>query len=73
MGYDDMLDTISHTNGTSQNNEDSPVIEAQVSTEEDPFENPEEELVELIDEIKAVNLPTKRKRSSVEEALQTSF
>jgi len=72
MGYDDMLDAISHTNGTAQDNDDSPVIEAQVSTEDDAFEVPEEELDELIDEIKATKLPPRRRRSSVDEALATS-
>ena len=71
MGYDSMLDAISHTNGTAQDNDDSAVIEAQVSTEEEPFEVPESELDELIDEIKAVKLPSRRKRSSVTEALET--
>jgi hypothetical protein len=72
MGYDDMLDAISHTNGTAQDNEDSPVIEAQVTTEAEPFEVPESELDELIDEIKAEKLPAKRKRSTVAEALETT-
>ena len=69
MGYDDMLDAISHTNGTAQDNEDSAVIEAQVSPTDDAFEVPDSELDELIDEIKAVKLPAKRKRSSVQDAL----
>ena len=72
VGYGDMLDAISHTNGTAQDNDDSPVIEAQVSTEDVPFEVPDSELDELIDEIKAVKLPSRRKRSSVDEALATS-
>jgi hypothetical protein len=71
MGYDSMLDAISHTNGTAQDNEDSPVIEAQVSTEEEPFEVRPEDLDELIDEVKAIKLPSRRKRSSVTEALET--
>ena len=76
MGYDDMLDAICHTNGTAQDNEDSAMIEAQVSIEEEPFEvRPEdldEDLDELIDEVKAIKLPPRRKRSSVAEALETS-
>ena len=52
-----MLDAISHTNGTAQDNEDSAVIEAQVSIEEEPFEGRPEDL---------------DKRSLVAEALETS-
>ncbi|WP_186543756.1 hypothetical protein [Synechococcus sp. ROS8604] len=71
MGYDDMLDAISHTNGTAQDNDDSPVIEAQLSKEEEPFEVRPEDLDELIEEVKAIKLPSKRRRSSVTEALET--
>ena len=71
MGYDDMLDAITHTNGTAQDNEDSAVIEAQLSTDEEPFEVRPEDLDELIEEVKAIKLPSKRKRSSVTEALET--
>ena len=53
-----MLDAISHTNGTAQDNEESAVIEAQVSIEEEPFEGRPEDL---------------DKRSLVAEALETSF
>ena len=67
-----MLDAISHTNGTAQDNEDSAVIEAQVSIEEEPFEVRPEDLDELIDEVKAIKLPQRRKRSSVAKALETS-
>ena len=52
LGYDDKLDAISYINGTAQDNEDSPVIEAQVETEEVPFEVPAEEIDELLDEIR---------------------
>ena len=44
LGYDDKLDIISYVNGTSQDNEQSPVVEAQVEVEEDPFEVPPEEI-----------------------------
>ncbi|WP_115071089.1 hypothetical protein [Synechococcus sp. UW179B] len=71
MGYDAMLDAISYTNGTAQDNDDSALIEAQVSTEEEPFD-PGEDLDELIDEIKSTKLPARRKRSSVAEALSTN-
>jgi hypothetical protein len=70
MGYDDMLDAISHTNGTAQDNDCSEIVEAQVSLDEDAFD-PGEDLDELIDEIKSTKLPAKRKRSTVTEALET--
>lgn len=72
MGYDTMLDAISHTNGTAQNNEDSPVIEAQVSPAQDAFEIPEGELDELLDEIRSVDLPNKRKFSTVNHAVESN-
>ena len=52
LGYDDKLDCISWVNGTAQDNEESPVVEAQVQTEEEPFEVPAEEIDELLDEIR---------------------
>ena len=52
LGYDDKLDIISYVNGTSQDNEQSPVVEAQVEVEEEPFEVPPEEIEELLDEIR---------------------
>jgi len=52
LGYDDKLDIISYVNGTSQDNEQSPVVEAQVEVEEEPFEVPSEEIDELLDEIR---------------------
>ena len=52
LGYDDKLDAISYINGTAQDNEDSPVIEAQVETEEVPFEVPAEEFDKLLEEIR---------------------
>ena len=52
LGYDERLDLISYVNGTSQDNEDNPVVEAQVQVEEDPFEVPAEEIDELLDEIR---------------------
>ena len=52
LGYDDKLDIISYVNGTSQDNELSPVVEAQVEVEEDPFEVPAEEIDQLLEEIR---------------------
>ena len=52
LGYDDKLDIISYVNGTSQDNEKSPVVEAQVEVEEDPFEVPAEEIDQLLEEIR---------------------
>lgn len=52
LGYDDKLDVISYVNGISQDNELSPVLEAQVEVEEDPFEVPAEEIDQLLEEIR---------------------
>ena len=52
LGYDDKLDIISYVNGTAQDNEQSPVVEAQVEVEEESFEVPSEEIDELLDEIR---------------------
>ena len=52
LGYDDKLDIISYVNGTSHDNEQSPVVEAQVQVEEEPFEVPPEEIDELLEEIR---------------------
>ena len=52
LGYDDKLDCISWVNGTALDNEESPVVEAQVQTEEALFEVPAEEIDELLDEIR---------------------
>ena len=40
LGYDGKLNIISYVNGTSQDNEGSTVVEAQVEVEEEPFEVP---------------------------------
>ena len=61
LGYDQKLDIISYVNGTSQDNDNSPVVEAQVEVEEEPFEVQPEELDELLEEIKA---PKRRRRKS---------
>ena len=61
LGYDDKLDIISYVNGTSQDNEDSPVVEAQVQAEEEPFEVPAEEIDELLEEIRK---PKRARRKS---------
>ena len=57
LGYDDKLDCISWVNNTAQENQDSPVIEAQVSElqEEQPFEVPLEEIDDLLNEIRHSN------------------
>ena len=52
LGYDDKLDIISYVNGTAQDNDQSPVVEAQVEVEEESFEIPPEEIDELLDEIR---------------------
>ena len=70
MGYDSMLDAISHTNGTAQDNDGSEIVEAQVSIDQDAFD-PGEDLDQLLDEIKSIKLPARRKRSAVDEALET--
>ena len=66
LGYDERLDIISYVNGTSQDNEDSPVVEAQVQVEEEPFEVPAEELDELLDEIRKPKR-SRRKTSATTE------
>ena len=66
LGYDDKLDIISYVNGTSQDNEQSPVLEAQVEVEEDPFEVPAEEIDQLLEEIRKPKRV--RRKSSVIKA-----
>ena len=66
LGYDERLDIISYVNGTSQDNEDSPVVEAQVQVEEEPFEVPAEEIDELLDEIRKPKR-SRRKTSATTE------
>ena len=66
LGYDERLDLISYVNGTSQDNEASPVVEAQVQVEEEPFEVPAEELDELLDEIRKPKR-SRRKTSATTE------
>ena len=61
LGYDEKLDIISYVNVTSQDNDNSPVVEAQVEVEEEPFEVQPAELDELLEEIKA---PKRRRRKS---------
>ena len=48
FSYDDRLNIISYVNGSSQDNEDSAVVEAQVQAEDEPFEVSAEEIDELI-------------------------
>ena len=52
--FDDNLDCISYINGTANDNEDYPVIDAHVQDvqEEQPFEVPAEEIDELLNEIR---------------------
>ncbi len=71
-GYDDKLDIISYVNSTSQDNDQSPVIEAQVQQEEDePFEVSAEELDELLD---AIRQPKKaRPQAAASEDLGPCF
>ena len=52
LGYDDKLDIISYVNGSSLDNEQSPEVEAQVQTEEEPFEVPAEKIDQLLEEIR---------------------
>ena len=59
--YDELLDAISWANGTAQTVEDSGVIEAQVSKDEEAFDTPPEELDQLLAEIQQ---PKKRRRKS---------
>ena len=66
LGYDDKLDCISWVNGTAQDNEASPVVEAQVQVEDEPFEVPAEELDELLDEIRKP-MRSRRKASATKE------
>ena len=61
LGYDEKLDIISYVNGTSQDNDNSPVVEAQVEVEDEPFEFQPEELDKLLEEIK---VPKRRRRKS---------
>ena len=61
LGYDECLDVITYVNGTAQDNEDSPAIQAQVEPEEQAFEVPPEELDELLEEIQQ---PKRKRRKS---------
>ena len=68
LGYDERLDLISYVNGTSQDNEDNPVVEAQVQVEEEPFEVPAEEIDELLDEIRKPKRSRRKASASSEQA-----
>ena len=63
LGYDERLDIISYVNGTAQDNQDSPVVEAQVIEQqvEEPFEVSPEEIDELLEEIRK---PKRARRKS---------
>ena len=68
LGYDERLDLISYVNGTSQDNEDNPVVEAQVQVEEEPFEVPAEEIDELLDEIRKPKRSRRKASATTEQA-----
>ncbi|MDC3010986.1 hypothetical protein OAZ24_01985 [Synechococcus sp. AH-736-G21] len=68
LRYDERLDFISFVNGTSQDNEGSPVVEAQVQVGDEPFEVPAEELDELLDEIRKPKR-SRRKTSATTEQI----
>lgn len=68
LGYDERLDIISYVNGTSQDNEDNPVVEAQVQVEEEPFEVPAEEIDELLDEIRKPKRSRRKTSATAEQA-----
>ena len=68
LGYDERLDLISYVNGTSQDNEDNPVVEAQVQVEEEPFEVPAEEIDELLDEIRKPKRSRRKTSATTEQA-----
>lgn len=65
LGYDECLDVISYVNRTAQDLPESPKVAAQVEPEEVPFEVPEEELTQLIDEIQQ---PKRRRRKTAAKA-----
>ena len=69
LGYDERLDLISYVNGTSQDNEDNPVVEAQVQVEEEPFEVPAEEIDELLDEIRKPKRSRPKASATKEQAI----
>ena len=64
LGYDERLHLISYVNGTSQDNEDNLVVEAQVQVEEEPFEVPAEEIDELLDEIRKPKRSRRKARAT---------
>ena len=71
LGYDDKLDIISYVNGTAQDNEDSPVVEAQVVAPkvEEPFEVPAEEIDELLEEIRKPKRARRKSAAKVESSV----
>ena len=68
LGYDERLDLISYVNGTSQDNEGSPVVEAQVQVEDESFEVPAEELDELIEAIRKPKRSHRKTSATTEQA-----
>ncbi|ABB35166.1 hypothetical protein [Synechococcus sp. CC9605] len=69
LGYDERLNIISYVNGTSQDNEDSPFVEAQVQVEEESFEVPAEEIEELLDEIRKPKRSRRKASATKEQAI----
>ena len=65
LGYDECLDVISYVNRTAQDLPESPKVAAQVEPEDVPFEVPEEELTQLIEEIQQ---PKRRRRKTAAKA-----
>ena len=72
LGYDESLDVITYVNSQAQENSESEIVAELVDPEALPFAVQPDDLDELIDEVKAIKLPSKRRRSSVEEALATN-
>ena len=64
-------DIISYVNGTAQDNQDSPVIEAQVIEQqvEEPFEVPPEEIDELLEEIRKPKRVRRKSAAKVESSV----
>ena len=61
LGYDEALDVITYVNRKAQENPESEQVKAQVKPDDVPFEVPEEELTQLIDEIQQ---PKRKRRKS---------
>ncbi len=68
LTYDEKLSVISYANGTAQDNEDDPAIEAKVSQAiadaVETFEVSDNELDKLLDEVKGTPKKTSRKKAN---------